>query len=360
MPDHYTIIDRNVEGPRAWYGRFNYAGTYHRKSPAENTTGGHETLMGCMTVDDPDGRVNSILVNATPRVKVSREDLKDAKGKIQSSAWARLTAGFKGTYLTGRHYSASAATYSLTTTRGDAYQGRTTDWQGRQVWLGFPDRIIGLLSTVPSKDGAEAIEINTVLRLISGGTAGAAVCKKLEKTAANRYRYGELDIIVHHSNFPALTADVVAYRRKNFPASELTFRARPGKPDTLETYPISTNLQCVIEVRPVWAKGEAKVAASCEGRLLKLHALLHGKRWHVIFNSGDKEETVGLPTNTGDSIPASLRVSNLNRGLPARNFQPSINLPPAQQAVLIESADPVDHLPGWESFEAMVNGAAGS
>ena len=269
MPDNYTIIDRNVKGPRAWYGRFNYAATYHSKSPQENITGGHETLMGCMTVDDPNGRVNSILVNVAPRVKVTKEDLKDAKGNIQSTAWAQLTAGLKGVYLTGRHYSASAATYSLTTTRGWAYQGKMTDWQGRQVWLGLPDRIIGLLSTVPTKDGAEAFEINTVLRLISGGTAGAAVCKKLVKTGENRYRYGELDIIVHQSNFAALTEDLIPYRRKNYPASELTFRARPGTPDAPETYPLSTNFQCVVEVRPIWAKGEAKVVASMRRPLVE-------------------------------------------------------------------------------------------
>jgi hypothetical protein len=355
MPDNYTIIDRNVNGPRAWYGRFNYAATYHSKSPQENTTGGHETLMGCMTVDDPNGRVNSILVNVAPRVKVTKEDLKDAKGNIQSTAWAQLTAGLKGAYLTGRHFSASAATYSLTTTRGWAYQGKMTDWQGRQVWLGLPDRIIGLLSTVPAKDGAGALEINTVLRLISGGTAGAVVCKKLVKTGENRYRYGELDIIVHQSNFATLTEDLIPYRKKNYPASELTFRARPGTPGTPETYPITSNFQCVVEVRPIWAKGEAKVVASCEDRLLKLHALLEGKRWHVIFNSGDKEASVKLPANSGRTLQTSLRVSNINQGLPARDFQPSIDLAPAQQAVLVESADPVDHLPGWESFEAMVS-----
>ena len=54
------------------------------------------------------GRVNSILVNAAPRVKVAKEDTMDAKGRVQSSAWAQLTAGLRGVYLTGRHYSASA------------------------------------------------------------------------------------------------------------------------------------------------------------------------------------------------------------------------------------------------------------
>jgi hypothetical protein len=358
MPDNYTIIDRNVNGPRAWYGRFNYAATYHSKSPDENNTGGHETLMGCMTVDEPDGRVNSILVNATPRVKVTKEDLKDAKGNIQSTAWAQLTAGLKGVYLTGRHYSASAATYSLTTTRGYAYQGKTTDWQGRQVWLGLPDRIIGLLSTVPTKDAAGALEIHTVLRLISGGTAGAAVCKKLEKTGENRYRYGELDIIIHHSNFAAVTADIIPYRRKNYPASELTFRARRKNDAAPQTYPATTEFLCAVEVRPSWAKGEAKVVASSEDRLLKLHALLDGKRWRVIFNPGDKAVTVKLPVKTGPPIKTSLRISDLQQGLPSEQIQRAFDLAPAQEAVLIESADPVDHLPGWESFEAMVKNPA--
>ena len=52
MPDNYTIVDRNVDGPRAWYGRFNYAATYHAKAATETATGGHETLMGAMTVDE--------------------------------------------------------------------------------------------------------------------------------------------------------------------------------------------------------------------------------------------------------------------------------------------------------------------
>jgi hypothetical protein len=355
MPDSYTIIDRNVKGPRAWYGRFNYAATYHSKSPDENATGGHETLMGCMTVDDPDGRVNSILVNAAPRVKVTKENLKDARGNIQSTAWAQLTAGLKGAYLTGRNYSASAATYSLTTTRGYAYQGKTTDWQGRQVWLGLPDRIIGLLSTVPTKAGAEAFEINTVLRLISGGTAGAAICKKLEKTGENRYCYGELDIIVHHSNFTALTADIIPYRRRNFPASELTLRATKPNADHPQTYPDSTEFLCCVEVRPIWAKGDAKVVTSSENGLLKVHALLDGKRWHVIFNASDKAVTVNLPANTGPPIRTSLRISDLQQGLPSAQIRRAFDLAPAQEAVLIESEDPVDHRPGWDSFEAMVS-----
>ena len=355
MPDNYTIVDRNVDGPRAWYGRFNYAATYHSKSPKEKNTGGHETLMGAMTVDEGTGRVNSILVNAAPRVRVANADTMDAKGRVQSSAWAQLTIGLKGVYLTGRHYSVSAGVYDLTTLRGHAYQGKTTDWRGRQVWLGLPDRIIGLLSTVPSKADAEALEINTVLRLISGGTAGAAVCKKLEILKDNHYRYGELDIHVHQSNFRAITADVIPYRRKNFPASELTFRARTGATEVAEKYPATTDYFCVVEVRPIWASGEAKVVTSAENGVLKLHVQVGEKRWHGMFNATDSPVTIQLPANTESAIPSSLRVSNRQQGIPGKATFKPIALDAAQLAVLLESSDPSDHLPGWESFEAMVN-----
>ncbi len=355
MPDNYTIMDRNVKGPRAWYGRFNYAATLHSKSPQENTTGGHETLMGAMTVDDPGGRVNSILVNAKPTVKATREDVKDAKGMPQSTAWAQLTANLRGVSLTGRNYSASAATYSLTTTRGWAYQGKMTDWTGRQIWLGLPDRIIGLLSTVPSKEGAEAFEINTVLRLISGGTAGAAVCKKLEKVGDNRYRYGELDIIIHSSNFAAVTVDVLEYRKKNYPASELTFRARQAPSETPEKFPLSANFHCVVEVRPVWAKGEATVTATPAAPVPGLQATVNGKNWQIFFNPGTTPQACppfAKPAVAGASV---VRVSDVKNGMPQRPASPGLQLGPGQEAVFVISPDPVDLLPGWDSFEQMVS-----
>ena len=197
-----------------------------------------------------------------------------------------------------------------------------------------------------------------MLRLISGGTAGATVCKKLLKTGENRYRYGELDILVHHSNFAALTEDVIPYRRKNYPASELTFRACQENVAAPQTYPVSTEFLCAVEIRPIWAKGDAKVVASSEDRLLKLHALVSGKRWHVIFNPGGKAISVTLPVNTGPSMKTSLRISDLQQGLPSEQIHRAFDLAPAQEAVLVESSDPVDHLPGWESFEAMVNNPA--
>lgn len=354
LPDGYTIPDRNVSGPRAWYGRFNYAATLHRKSTGEQITGGHETLMGAMTVDDPDGRVNSILVNVTPCVRVAEADERDAKG-VKSSAWARLAASLQGTYLTGKHYSTSAASYSLTTMRGSAYQGKVTDWRGRQVWLGLPDRIIGLLSLVPTRPNAEAYEIQTVLRLISGGSAGAAVCKKLQRLGERHYRYGELEIRLHQTNFPSTDSQIVPYRRTQFPASELRLHhgtSTPGKPLRVAA---GEHYDCVVEVRPCWAKGDATVHAAIDGSVLQLQAMVGRKRWQIWFNDSLQPVTVILPRPTPNQAAACLRVTNLKSGLPQSVQQAKIQLEPNQHAVWLQSPDAVDFQPGWESFQAMVS-----
>ena len=353
LPDRYTIVDRNIDGPRAWYGRFNYAATMHVKSAKEKTTGGHETLMGCMTVDDPDGRVNSILVNVTPRVKIDKQDTKDAKGTVQSTAWAQLCANLQSSYLTGKNYSASSARFDISTIRGGAYQGKVSDWESRQIWIGLPDRIVGLLSTKPKKDGAVAAEINAVLRLISAGTAGAAVCKTLEKVADRHYRYGELDIILHHSNYAQVTMDVIPYRLPKFPASELTLRAYRKDQTIFTKHAQAKEFLVAVEVRPIWAKGEATVTMSSVHDLLSLRATVHQRDWQVFYNAASKPAEV-RPQYPSDLGKARLRLSHVDRSVPKIPAAPNIVLPPNQQAVVITSNDPMDHQPGWNSFAEMV------
>ena len=52
------------------------------------------------------------------------------------------------------------------------------------------------------------------------------------------------------------------------------------------------------------------------------------KHWHLVFNAGDENQTVVLPVDTKRGTAASLRVSNINRGQPAREFRTSFELAP--------------------------------
>ncbi len=349
LPDGVTYPDRNVGGPRAWYGRFTYGGTF-RQVPAKEV--GHETLMGCMTVDE-DGRLNSVLTAVTPRVRMWAEDRMDAKGGVEETAWGKLTAAMTGVFTTGRQVSAASAVHRITTVRKGAYQGSTAGWQARQLWLGLPDRIIGLVSTVPVGDGAPAYEVDGVLRFISGGSAGAATPKTLVDLGQGRYRYGELDLVVHASTYGAVEAREVAYRQPKFPAHELTFRAQAGEaPAEAVTFPASTDLTMVVEVRPSWATGEATVAVTTEGPVLALDAVVGAKTFHLRFNASEAPASTSL-TAAG---AASLRLTDAaGTSVPVREIPGKLDLAPGQQGLVIVSPDAQDHLPGWTSFEEMVS-----
>ncbi|MEM6886382.1 MAG: hypothetical protein AAF571_15280, partial [Verrucomicrobiota bacterium] len=256
LPDNYTIPDRNVGGPRAWYGNFCYAGAF-RPNPPEME--GRETLMGAMTVDPEDGRLNSILANVTPRIWMAPEDYRQEGDRLTTTAKGILTTNELAATTITRNYSVSTSVHDITAAR-KAYQGPMSDWKGRQIWIGMPDRIVGLVSSVPKMDNAEAYAIHGVLRLISGGATGAATTKVLEELEPQkRYRYGQLEVVVHHTTYNSLNGFEVAYRREDYPATELTFSDRDSEPapaGELNTYSADTDYQFLVEVRPVWAEGD--------------------------------------------------------------------------------------------------------
>lgn len=355
LPDRYTILDRNVGGPRAWYGNFNYAGTF--RAPPDREAG-HETLMGAMTVDPVDGRVNSILVNISPRVRIREADEAGPKGELLATAWARQTTGLRGLTDVARNFSVSSASYTLSTIRLGAYQGPASDWRARQLWLGLPDRIIGLLSTVPAREGARAYEVATVFRFISGGSAGAARAKRLRETAPNQHRYGELDVWVHEHTFAESVPLILDYRRSEFPAAELSYRrVAPVAGDGAAVWPASTEQSLVVEVGPnTLARPPATVLRLPIAPLLGLDVSVGGKRYRLCFNPTSEPKPVPPPADWPAGVATSLRVFGPGDADAPRTVERprALVLAPGQQAAWVASPDPVDHLPGWPSFERMV------
>jgi hypothetical protein len=356
LPDRYTIPDRNVGGPRAWYGQFTYAGTFYNPPPKME---GHETLMGAMTVDEKDGRLNSILADVTPRVWMFPEDQLHADGHRVNSAWGVLTKDLVAATTITQNYSISTAVHGITAVYRTAYQGATTDWKGRQIWIGLPDRIVGLVSLVPSKEGAEAYAVNGVLRLISGGTAGAAETKKLKRISDNHYRYGQLEILVHDTTYKSLTPIVKKYRLEKYPATELTFSNRqkePGPVGKLNKFPADTDFRFVVEVRPTWTKDPLKVKMLGDQDLLGIQLLSGKKGWQVWLNASDKDRKCTIERKQLPRGKASVTLSDglLGRAPFDSEFKAQVTLKPGQHALLVVSPDPKGHKPGWKSFADMI------
>jgi len=359
LPDNYTIADRNTGGPRGWYGNFNYAGAF-RPNPNSNRYEGHETLMGAMTVDD-DGRVNSILVDVTPRIwQTPGHTVEDG---FDISAWADLTINEVPATTITRNYSVSTSIHGITRRRaGSARTANVSGWTGRQVWIGLPDRIVGLVSTVPTAGDAAAYAVNGVLRLISGGTAGAETTKVLEEiVAGTHYRYGQLDVFVHDSTYASLTGLEVEYRVPAYPATELTFSSRASEPlpaGGKGIFPSGTEFRFVVEVRPTWTTiNLTSLGVLGDQDLIGLDVVGNGQSFQVWLNAGDTVRNVSLQRGNlpagRDSIVLSAGV--LGRAPFTADVPASVKLVPGQHAVLVVSPDPADHQAGWESFAELVN-----
>jgi hypothetical protein len=361
LPDRYTIPDRNVGGPRAWYGQFTYAGTFYNPPPKME---GHETLMGAMTVDAKDGRLNSILADVTPRVWMFSEDQIHADGHRVNSAWGVLTRDLVGATTITRNYSISTAVHGITAVYRTAYQGATADWKGRQIWIGLPDRIVGLVSVVPTKDGAEAHAVNGVLRLISGGAAGAETTKQLKRITDNHYRYGQLDILVHATTYKSLTPIVKKYRSDNYPATELTFSNRdsePGSPGDRTRFPKESDFRFVVEVRPTWVKAPLKVKMLGDQQRLGLQVVADRRALQVWLNASSKVLKVSTERKRLPKGKASLTLSDglLGRSPFQFKFSPQVSLKPGQHAAVVVSPERFDHTPGWKSFADMIQQTKG-
>lgn len=348
LPDNYTIADRNIGGPRRWNGEFTYAGSYR---PWRE---GHTTLIGAMTVEPDDGQLNSILAEVTPRVWITPE------GENDYSSHARLTEAEVSASIISKHYNIGTIVHGIKRSRGP-YAGPVSDWKGRQIWVGLPDRLVGLVSTVPGVDNARGYAVQGVLRLISGGTTGARVLKTLETISPTHYRYGQLDIIVHQNTYNSITGIVVPYRRGSFPATELTFSDRllePAEAGEEKSYPANTNYQFVVEIRPTWVASSDSLSISSLGdqELMGLEVVGNDRSFQVWLNTGNDNRVASLMRDRLPTGQDSLAVSQGLLGRP--EFQSDIpsqtTLAAGQHAVLVVSDNPEDHANGWYSFADMV------
>jgi len=354
LPTHYTIPDRNVAGPRAWYGEFCYAGNFGFNS----TAAGHETLMGAMTVDKADGRINSVLTDVTPRIWVDPQS-KEAQIGAKIPGWAKLTDRLVGATTMTRNYSVGTALHGIAQIERHAYQGKASGFQVRQIWVGLPHRIIGLVSVVPGKKAAHAHAIHGALRFVSGGTTGAKVTKELKEVGPRHYQYGQLDIRIHETTFASITPIVKTYRRPEYPAAELILSNRKAEPapagkDTIFTP--NNDLRFLVEVSPIWTRTRVSSEILSSGEALGIQVVGKKRSIQVWLNTSAEKHSCKLQRKRLPAGKASFGISKGVLGRPTFKSQvpADVTLESGQHAVLVVSSDPYDHKPGWKSFEDMI------
>ena len=342
-PDNYTFADPDTGGVRSWYGTFNYATTL-RAIP--ETEPGHATLVGAQ-VTTPDHRLKQALMGVYPRVRIKPQAASGAD--YTPHAWAWLTSGLRPARIAARHASVTGGTYRLHAF-GSSRKGAVSDWTATQLWIGLPDRLVGITQVRPTGKSATAYEVNGVIRFGFGGTALGAKAE-LKQDGDRRFRFGDMTTILHASTFSSTKLETVPFRRPQAPVSEIVLcdERSPAAGGRID-YPADHPYAFVAEIRA--GNGpEAEVARlpAPEG-LFALRVQIEGKSHIAWFNAGEAAATIHLQVPAG---PCSLWRSETPTG-PVSEIPSILTLAPGAALLLICSPQKEDHLPGWSTFESMV------
>ena len=292
-PD-YTVYDRNIEGPRAWYGAWNYAATL-RKIPTNEA--GLFTIMGAQVGETTNSvfQVNSSLFGIFPRLRVSATTGADADGTFAESRHAWLASNLNGDATVRRDFSALGTSYKLSVYNSSS-KGTECDWTSRQVWLGLPDRIIGLLDVAPNAN-TNAYEVQGVIRLGYGGTAASSP-KSIAATATNRWDYGNLTLVLHNHNYAALITNLFNFRYTTNPTpgasanpiTELTLLDSPTAQTNISpvAWSAGNRRAFLTEIRPNNATNDYTVTElTLPNGLIGMEAADTGsnRKFRIVYNS---------------------------------------------------------------------------
>ena len=284
-PD-YTVFDRNTQGPRAWYGRWNYSATLRSIDPSEP---GHYTVMGAQVADpDPDFRSNASLMGVFPRIRMTATPSRNADSSFNESGHAWLTSAMTGDSAVFRDFSSIGVSYQIHQYAASV-KGAAADWTARQVWLNLPDRVVGLLDIAPNT-AQTAYEVQGVVRLGFGGTSFSST-KTLAAIGTDAWSYGDLRLRLHSHNFAEVTPESYLFRVPAAPTTELTLREAIGAASNTSpiTYQPGQRQFFITETRPAWSVGEVVVNRIDESNGLIGIDVNHpatGRRYRVLYNPG--------------------------------------------------------------------------
>lgn len=341
LPENYFIYDRNIQGPRSWQGKWNLAATLRKPDDSEP---GLQTVMGMQTVND-----NNILEDAVmgvfPRVRLKKDVIdKDRHEVKQAYAW--LTSGQHGSLAMGKDFCGFGIDYLLHAF-GSSQKGPLTDWTGKQMWLALQDRAIGFLEVRPKAGGAKAFEVDGVVRLAYGGTATAPTPKKAVQIGDKTYSYGHLVVRVLDHNFSKVSAREVPFRLPKVPVTDIVLQdgqslAAPG--DAPMAYPDSSVFYYMVELKPEWTKGEAKVEKSvlADGTYI-LRAECDKNQYVLWYNPTEDEHWIEPMKQGKKGARASLHTSDAPDAKPLLPVPAKFLLRPRASALWVSGPDPRLH-----------------
>jgi hypothetical protein len=337
LPDNYTVFDRNIQGARVNYGLW-AAGMNGRVITSHV---GKNTYVG-LTLSEPDNTFNAILygINAFP---VGRSTIDEESVSV----------------AVAQHAAALGADYHLAG-RLAGPRRLKCDWKGRQAWLLFPDRMIGLVEVIPGKSTFTGVTMNLEL---GRSMRGDSLNPPLEKTDEKSFKYGNLEIIVHDTNFAGSKIvrgpdGITSDDGSRNPHCDLHFTDAANLSEwSKQSRLYEKPYYALIELKRNKAKRKAKVTKILQDGCFGLSVKIGKKQYTTIYNSSDTE--VGIDTTAFTGNGESSLFNDHKSFAKGQSLAEPIPVPaevklPAKRAVLIVSGkDKKLHQPGiigWKNF----------
>lgn len=327
LPDHYTVIDRNLQGPRARYGRFSYALTTRTPNADEP---GKATIAGAMVMDQDATLpypLNAGVLKLAPQVRCQAKDGK----KVD---WASLTRGDDAAVLMARDGAAVSVTYGLHQSASST-KGADVPWKARQEWVAIRDRLVALIEIAP--EGPQVAEAVTLNVLLGNGGTRAGPRQQARALDDRTWQYG--DLIVHVVSMTFAQADLVPTTVRIAPAAELVLK--DGRTDT--SAPVDRPFQAILEIRPAWVPAAKAIREVPGGGLEVTTSTGTWTAWH---HQGDAPATLTVPAGTLVITPGAK---------PQASTGP-LTLPAQGRALTITGPDATSGQVPWASYAEVAQG----
>jgi hypothetical protein len=283
IPDGWLLLDRNTIGPRGRYGDFTFSASTRDPSAVTaaaqdwdgkligNFTSG---FVGAIALESEDAVSRALAANpnATDRrfplsaaLQNVMCEVKVEKGPdvdISRRAKHRFMAQNQRNGVTlGNDYSAIGTVYKITDkiTGGDS-TFKPLPWEGRQVWLLTPGRLVGLLS-ITALGPHENWGVHGTLMLV-GGREGWGAKRTLSPVGPASWTYGNLSVNLLAHDFAAVSTEYTdAFTGTAKKSARLLLWDKAGgvEAETLTRYEVGSSRYWLVEIKPAWAPAAGKI-----------------------------------------------------------------------------------------------------
>ncbi len=349
-PDNFMVYDRNILGPRARYGTWNYAGTSRKvddNGVASNVNGmGKNTLVGAMVLDNTGAwPLNAALDIASVEVRV--ESGADTEVRRNGSDW--LTTKEVSTVTKGKQIYGLASEYNTSTKKASNESVfSASNWDVKQEWVFTPERLVGMVEINPTVD-TQAYAVQGILKFVSGRSTWGTK-KDLVSLGNGVYTYGKLNIKIRENNFGGALKQAYAAVYDDTDTSQkgtilnLKDSKSSANTDVKVLYKTTDKYHYIVEVYPQGSTVASTVVNNSQTNLQSF-TVNDGKRAiQIIHNHSDQQQvyTASLNFSYSKAIITKSWTTLQNLGAVSGVTQVSVTIPAHEHVLVINSNNTAD------------------